>query len=378
VFEIIFFINIGVLAYIYLGYGILLYILSIFIRKPVNKHKITPNITIIIAAYNEETSIASKIENALALEYPEEKLEIIVGSDASNDDTDKVIKTYSDRGVRLIRVEGRLGKTAVQNECVKHASGEIIIFTDATTLLYPDSVVNMVSNFYDNEVGCVGARLVYTNRGQTQVGHGGTSYWNYETSIKQLESQINSLIGVSGCFYAIRKSLYTTIPNHLISDFVVALKTVKNGYRVIFENTAICEEETLAGIPDEIHMRIRVALRTYTALYEYKEMLNPFKYGLFSVQLISHKILRYGAGIFLAGAFISNIILLDTNLYRFTFALQLLFYSSALFGHLRYLTSNKRGILSIPYYFVLVNYAATIALIRFCKGDKVVTWETKR
>lgn len=376
--ESLFWINAIILVYTYFGYGLLLYLLALFVDKPIRKSEYTPKISIIIAAYNEQKSIATKIENTLKLDYPRDNLEIIVGSDASNDSTDAIVKSYAGNNVQLIRIEGRLGKTAVQNMCIKQASGEIVIFTDATTILQKNSLKNLVANFSDENVGCVGARLVYKNVENTQVGHGGTSYWNYETFIKKLESNINSLIGVSGCFYAVRKKIYTDIPHHLISDFVVALLTVKKGYRVVFEENAICQEDTLRNIPDEISMRRRVALRTYTALFEYRDMLNPFKYGLFAIQLLSHKLLRYLAGFFLLGLLFTNVLLIQHHFYQITLILQILFYTTAVLGDIQYKRTNKRGIVSIPYYFVLVNYAAILALFNFIKGETIVIWETNR
>jgi len=378
IIEIIFWAFLLLIIYTYFGYGVVLLFLSKLFARPVKKKDIFPNITIIIAAYNEEVAIRDKIENTLSLDYPPNRLEIIIGSDASTDRTEQIIKEYQSHHVKLIRVEGRLGKTGVQNECVKAATGDILVFTDATTILRNDSIRMLVRNFSDEEVGCVGAKLIYVNPEQTQLGHGGTSYWNYETIIKRLESKINSLIGVSGCFYALRKELYEPIDRHLISDFVVALHTFKKGFRIVFEENAICEEKTLENAEEEKAMRIRVALRTYTALYNERELLNPFKYGLYSFQLISHKILRYAISLFMIGLFITNILLLDSIIYQIIMIGQITFYLIAIYAHYDYKKRNKKGKLSFPYYFVLANLAALIALVRFIKGESVITWEPKR
>jgi cellulose synthase/poly-beta-1,6-N-acetylglucosamine synthase-like glycosyltransferase len=376
--EILFWVFFIFIIYTYFGYGVILFLISILFPRPVKKQDIFPNVTIIIAAYNEETAIKSKIDNTLALDYPPDKLEIIIGSDASADRTDEIVKEYPSDRVRLIRVEGRQGKTGVQNECVKSASGEIIVFTDATTILLHDSVRNLVRNFADNTIGCVGAKLIYVNPNQTQLGQGGTSYWSYETFIKKLESNVNSLIGVSGCFYALRKTLYEPVSRHLISDFVVALHTFKKGYRVLFEETAICKEETLENTEDELSMRVRVALRTYTALFEERDLLNPFRYGLFAFQLLSHKVLRYSVGIFMIGIFFTNLFLLDKVFYQITMIGQILFYVIAVIAHYKYKRDNKKGLFSIPYYLALTNIAALLALFRFIKGESVMIWEPKR
>jgi cellulose synthase/poly-beta-1,6-N-acetylglucosamine synthase-like glycosyltransferase len=376
--EALFWIFMLLVAYTYFGYGLALFLLAKIRSRPVYKREFYPFVTIIIAAYNEEAAIGKKIENTLALDYPHDKLEILVGSDASTDQTDEVVKQFDSKNVRLFRIEGRQGKTGVQNECVKHATGDILVFTDATTVLRPDSVRTLVRNFADDSVGCVGARLIYTNPNKTQIGHGGTSYWNYESFIKRCESNINSLIGVSGCFYALRKVLYEPVNRHLISDFVVALHTFKKGYRVVFEEDAICEEETLDSVEEEMTMRERVALRTYTALYDARDLLNPFKHGLYAFQLISHKILRYAVGFFMIGILVTNLLLLNQTFYIITMAAQIAFYSVAIYAHYEYKIRNKKGKYSLPYYFILANTAALLAFFRFIKGESVIIWEPKR
>ena len=218
--------------------------------------------------------------------------------------------------------------------------------------------------FADPDVGCVGARLVFVNRADSQVGSGGTSYWNYEANLKRWESRVNSLIGVSGCYYAIRKSLYSEIDTSLISDFVVALDTVQKGYRVAYAEEACCEEETLVRGADEFEMRVRVALRSYIALVNRKELMNPFRFGLFAFQLFSHKVLRYLVGLFLIGLFVTNLFLVESVFFQVTLFAQLLVYGLAFWTHTAQDRNNAKSIFAIPYYFVLVNYAALVALVR--------------
>lgn len=368
----------GVLLYTYVGYPLLMALLAAVRPRPVAKGDATPPVTVVIAAYNEEGAIAAKLDNTLALDYPADRLEVLVGSDASTDRTDGIVAGYAERRVRLLRVEGRKGKTAVQNACVAEAAGEIVVFTDATTVLAPDAVREMVRNFADPKVGCVGARLVYADRAGTRVGRGGTSYWGYETALKRLESRVNSLIGVSGCFYAIRKEVYEEIGGHLISDFVVVLNTVRKGYRAVFEERAVCEEETLRDPGDELAMRVRVALRTYNALRARRELLSPFRHGLFAVQLLSHKVLRYLVGPLLVVLLGANVLLAAQPFYGAVLALQGGFYLAAAAGHLGQRGGRRGGLLSVPYYFVLVNYAAMVALARFLRGDNITVWEPKR
>ena len=374
----IFWFGVVFIVYAYVGYGALMYVMSLFRCKPVDKREATPRVTLIIAAYNEEKGIRDKLENVLSLAYPDDRLEIMVGSDASTDQTDEIVASYADRGVILARVEGRKGKTEVQNQCAAMASGEVLVFTDATTVLEKNSLKEIVANFNDPSVGCVGARLVYRNRSETQLGEGGVSYWNYESNLKRIESSVSSLIGVSGCYYAVRKSLYTPIDPDLISDFVIALETVEKGYRVIYEDKALCEEETLDDVPDEFNMRIRVALRSYRALWEKRALLNPFRYGLFSIQLISHKVMRYLVGVVAIIVLAANLLLLDSQFYRAMLYFQLLCYLSAALSYLLFIRKGKKGLFSAPFYLVLVNAAATEALFKFIKGESVRVWVPKR
>lgn len=377
--ETLFWILVLVIVYTYIGYGGLLWLLAGLRRDHGPKdRRYTPRVSVIVAAYNEEDNIARKLDNLLALDYPADRIEIIVASDASTDRTDAIVQSWAPRGVRLLRVEGRQGKTAVQNASVRAARGEVLVFTDATTVLERSSLRELVANFSDPQVGCVGARLVYTNDRDTQVGSGGTAYWGYETRIKAWESCINSLIGVSGCFYAVRASIYTPMEPMLISDFVVALDTVKKGYRVRFEPQAVCYEQTLDDAGKEIAMRVRVAVRTYNALWARRELLNPLRYGFFAFQLWSHKVLRYSVGLLGLGAFACNALLLGSPIYTLTMILQLAFYAAALVGFVEYRSKGKRGLMGAPYYLVMVNYAAMVALARFLRGEMVITWTPYR
>jgi len=372
--EIVFWTGMGFLFYTYIGYGLVMYFLSLFKSKNIRKGSIRLKTTVIITAYNEEKVIENKLENVLALDYPKDCLEVLVGSDGSTDRTDSIVSSFSDKGVRLIRVEGRLGKTAVQNKCASEASGDILVFTDATTYLRSDSLSQIIENFNDPKIGCVGARLKYRNTSETGLGEGGVSYWSYETKLKKLESQVCSLIGVSGCYYAVRKSLYRDIHADLISDFVIALQTYEDGYRVIYEEKAICEEDTLDNAFDEYKMRVRVALRSYKALWEKRALLNPLKYGLFSIQLVSHKLMRYSVGIVAVLILTSNIFLLQSAFYQLSLAMQILFYLAAMVSFVLVIRKGKKGIISAPFYLVLVNMAAIKAMYMFFKGGSIKVW----
>lgn len=342
------------------------------------QNDIRPRVSIIVAAYNEEDAIAKKLNDLLRQDYPAEDLEIIVASDGSTDRTDDIVRGFAGQGVRLIQVKGRLGKTASQNAAVTQATGDILVFTDATTEIDTKATKNILRNFADPSVGCVGGRLTYVSVKRSAVGQGGESYWHYERNLKRMESTVNSLIGVSGCLYAVRRDIYKEIPPHLISDFVIALDTYESGYRVAYAEDAQSYEETLEDPKREFTMRARVVIRSISALCERRYLLNPFRHGLFAIQLLSHKVLRYLIPVFVIGVFVSNALLLDGPIFRILFLLQTLFYLSAVFGHILQTFHIKTRIGSQPYYFVIANLAALMGLIRYLRGERIVTWNPIR
>ena len=364
--------------YVYFGYPLLLLILSCFKSRKIGKAEIDPKVSFVISAFNEEKNIASKIDNTLSLDYPKEKLEIIVASDGSTDRTDQIVGNYRGNGVRLLRIEGRQGKTEAQNQAVRNASGEIIIFSDATTYYNKDVIKKIVRNFADERVGCVGGALNYVDSDGADADKNEGAYWKYEKKIKELESRVSSLIGVSGCLYAVRKKLYETIPYDQISDFVIALMVYEKGYLVVHEKEAVVFEEVTGRNRDEFSMRIRVALRSLHGLWYKKELLNPFKYGFYAVQLLSHKFLRYLIPIFLMMLFISNAFLLQYIQLKGVFYLQVFFYSSAFIGWILPIDWARKLKIYIPFYFCMINFAALLALIKFLTGHKYVRWQPVR
>jgi cellulose synthase/poly-beta-1,6-N-acetylglucosamine synthase-like glycosyltransferase len=370
--------GVALLIYTYAGYPLLMLLLSRIAANPVRKSDIAPRVSLIVTAYNEETAIARKIDHTLALDYPRDKLEIIVASDGSTDRTNEIVESYASSNVRLIRVAGRRGKTAAQNEAVRASQGEIVVFTDATTVLEKDVIRNLVRNFADPGVGCVGGELRYVNTSAAAVGSGAVSYWHYERALKKWESIASSLIGVSGCLYAVRKSIYRDMPPELMSDFAVAMETYQQGYRVAYEGQAVACETALSDPVLEFAMRVRVAIRSYTVLWRKRELLNPFRHGIYAIQLLSHKVSRYAAPLYLLDVWIANAFLLEYVLLQVFFAAQCAFYAVAMLGHwlIRHRLSVK--LLAAPYYFVLANTAALVALARFIGGDRIVVWKPVR
>ncbi len=376
--EIIFWLSAAALFYTYVGYPTLIAAISILRPRKVKRADDEPAVTIIITAYNEERALAAKIENTLALDYPRELLEIIVASDCSTDRTDEIARSFAARGVQIHRQRQRLGKTAAQNAAVEIARGEIILFSDATSLYQPDVLRRILPNFADPSVGCVGGRLIYVDPGDTRVGRGAKSYWNYETFLKRHESRACSLIGVSGCLYAVRRSAYVSLYHEACSDFIIATKMIEQGLRTIYEPDAVCTEETNQRQDNEMKMRVRIIAQTFTDLWRHRAMLNPLRSGLYGMQLISHKVMRYLVPFFLMGLFAASAALSASFLYRILFVAQVLGYSCAALAWLLERIGVHSRLLALPQYFVLANIASLIAMFKFLRGERYARWEPIR
>ncbi|HYP52082.1 MAG TPA: glycosyltransferase family 2 protein, partial [Pyrinomonadaceae bacterium] len=257
--TLVFWAGAAALCYTYAGYPVLVFALSRLRGRAVARREgFEPTVSVVITAYNEERDLAAKLENTLALDYPSDKLEIIVASDCSNDRTDDIARSFAARGVRLHRQTERRGKTSAQNAAVALARGEVLLFSDATTLYQPDVLRAMVPNFADASVGCVAGRLVYVDPAASSVGSGAKSYWGYETFLKRHESRAASLIGVSGCLYAVRRAAYVPLYEEACSDFIIATKMVEQGLRAVYEPCAVCTEETNRRADKDLRMRGRV------------------------------------------------------------------------------------------------------------------------
>ncbi len=377
--QIIFWLAFAALFYTYIGYPLVVYLVSLIYPKKISKNEFEPKVTVLITAYNEEKAIRSKLENTLNIEYPKDKLEILVASDGSNDETDKIVKEFEADGVKLFHQPGRKGKTYTQNKAVEKASGEIIFFSDATTDYKQNVLREILPNFADQTVGCVAGKLIYVDKTNSDVGKGAKSYWNYETFIKKSESDACSLIGASGCLYAIRKSAYQPMYAEACSDFLICTIVYRQGLRSIYEPKAVCVEETNKRADKEMKMRVRVISQTFTDLWRNRDMMNPFKSGFYAIELISHKLFRYAVPVFLFLILITSLILSFSSIFfAVILLLQIIFYGLALITWVLEKTGTKLGFLAIPLYFVLTNFASIVGFYKFLSGERYANWEPIR
>ncbi len=367
------------LFYIYLGYPAILAVLSLFRRRTQRPSPgYTPTISVLIAAYNEEASIAAKIQNTLSLEYPADKLEVLVASDGSSDRTDAIVKSFTDARVRLLRINDRRGKTNVQNEGAKHCRGEIIVFSDAAAMYHPQALLYLACNYVDPGVGAVSGRYKYFDpEDQSPTSLGSVAFWSYENIIKKLQSRVSTLTGCSGCIYSVRRDLYTPLPLEACSDLVEPLHIVKKGYRVVFEERALAYEETTKSASQEFRMRVRVISQGFYAFFLMRDLLKFWKYGWVSFQLLSHKICRWLIPLYLALFFTGCLMLADRPWAFSLLLLQIAFYA---FGALSMLVplQLRWKVLTIPLYFCTINAAILVSFVQFLRGNKYAVWETQR
>ncbi len=379
--EISFWITVFVLAYTYGGFSILLAVVGKILNRDVKKADIRPSMSIIIAAYNEESSIAQKLDNMLGLDYPADKLEIIVASDGSDDATNDIVSGYKHRGVNFLD-RPRRGKIFALNDAVNQSTGEILVFSDANTMFMADALNKLASNFADAEVGGVCGNQKHLNeRAGDNSSKGEKLYWAYDKWLKTMESRTGSIVSADGAIYAIRRSLYKMPAfTDVTDDFAISTGVVEQRYRLVFENEAYAYESASSRAGDEFWRKVRIMNRGLRGVVLRKGLLNPFKYGFYSVILFSHKVLRRLVPVFLIFLFGVTLSLSPERQFFFVMTLlQGLFYLFALFGYA--LRNNRLGsskILYIPFFYCLANAAALVAITRLLRGKRIELWQPKR
>jgi biofilm PGA synthesis N-glycosyltransferase PgaC len=368
---------ISMLVYVFLGYPFVIYCLSLFIRKKPAMSDLLPTVSLIISAYNEQNIIAEKLENSLSLDYPPDKLEIIVASE-STDRTNQIVEQFAGRGVVLFAFDGRQGKTATLYRTVPRAKGEIIVFSDANAMYGSDALKMLVRNFGDPRIGCVSGRLQYFNADAGLTGRGEGLYWNYEMVIKKIESSIFSLLGANGSIFAVRKHLYSPIAYDRGDDFELPVRVALNGSGVILESEAVSHEKSCERPAEEFGRKVRIiAWNMKSCLLLLKECLLKRKALLF-FQLMSHKLLRWLFPLFVLGLFFSNIFL-EGAFFRTLLILQLLFYLSGLMVYVLEVAGVRTPrFFLVPYYFCLMCLSTIKGLCLLFLGQQKSVWKKVR
>lgn len=369
--KILFWISVSIIIYTYLGYPILLYLVSIFFSKPVNKNPVSPYVSIIISAYNEEGTIERKINNCLTLDYPKDKMEILIGSDGSTDTTNTILEKYS-KEIGIFIFKQRRGKASVLNDLITHARGEILFFTDARQVLDLSVLKLLTRNFYDKSIGSVSGELMLRETQLSTAGKDLAMYWDYEKFLRTTESKLYSMLGATGAIYAIKKELVVTIPHDiLLDDVFIPLKIIDKGFRAIFEPEARAYDNVAKNAKQEYKRKVRTLAGNWQIFLRTRNLFNPLQSKI-AIQLLSHKLLRVLIPYFLIIVFIANAFLLNIATYRIFFLLQSIFYVIALIGLL--LSKFKLKYFSLPYTFCVLNIAAIQGLYYFLTHKQKVTW----
>lgn len=374
-----FWLLLALVVYVYAGYPLLLVLVrQLGGSRPVKRAAQEPPVTLVISAFNEEDVIDGKLRNSLALDYPRDRLQVMVVSDSSDDRTDEIVASFAADGVEMLRMPERSGKTLGLNAALQCARGDIVIFSDANAMYAPDVVRNLVRNFADASVGAVVGESTYTDpEAESERSEG--LYWRYETAIKRLESEIGSVVGGDGAIYAIRRVMYVPMRADALSDFVNPLQIVRSGHRCVYEPEARSYERAAGDFDKEFRRKVRIVNRAWRALLGMRGLLNPVRYGFFAFQLVSHKLLRWLVPVFMAGLLILNALLLDEgSIYRLAICFQTIFYLLAALGYAARRRRSMPALLSIPYYFCLVNLASALGIVDAFRGRTYTTWTTAR
>lgn len=379
--ESIFWLALALTAYAYVGYPIIAWWMARRARGTYRSHvgvdptdlSEWPMVSLVIAAYKEESVILERLQNAIMLDYPADRIEVLIGVDGNEDLTGDLVTTFGDPRVRLLQYPERRGKASVLNDSVPQARGEIIVFSDANTNMDRDSIKRLVRHFRDAEVGAVCGKLVLFDpvRGQNVDG----MYWKYENFLKSCEAQFGALLGVNGAVYAIRKELYRPIPSDtIIDDFLIGMRIHLAGKRLLYDDQAIAYEETPAMIGDEFHRRARIGAGGFQSLFWLLPLLNPLR-GRLAFAFWSHKVLRWFCPTFLIAALASNIYLSRDPFYVRVLLLQELFYLAAVVGMAFKLAGGGKKVLRIPAMFVSMNAALFVGLWRWLTHTQSGAWK---
>lgn len=374
--ELAFWLSAAVIVYAYVAYPALIALVAgLRPAPPVQKKEITPPVSLLIVVRNEEACLQDKLDNALALDYPRERLDVLVVSDGSTDGTEAIAARFADRGVRLLALPTARGKAAALNEALPRAGGEIVVLTDARQALAPDAVRRLTAYFADPTVGAVSGEL-HLLASSGSPGRGVGLYWSYEKLIRKAESRFDSTVGVTGAIYALRKDLFVPLdPSTILDDVAIPMRVVLAGRRVMFAPEARAWDRIAESAAQEYRRKVRTLAGNYQLVALHPALLNPLRDRLFW-QLVSHKLARLAVPwcllvLFLASAGLS---LAGSALYRAALAAQALFYLLAITGGLRARRRRPLRLTSLPYAFALLNLAAAGGLIGFLRGSETARW----
>src|SRR6266540_4230619 len=356
------------LGYTYLGYPLILALWSWLGGRPVVRRPVTPKVTVIIAAWNEAGRLAARIENCLRQHYPPQRLEVVVVSDGSTDNTGTVVRRFDSRHVRMMKLASRNGKAAALNWGVAAANGENIVFTDTRQRFALDAVAKLVSNFADPDVGAVSGELVLDSPRGYEGRDGVGQYWRIEKWIRRKEGEIDSVIGATGAIYAIRRELFRPLPlGAILDDVLIPMRIAMRGYRIAFEREALAFDRVSRNYQEEFRRKVRTLAGNYQAVTLCPDLVTPWRNRMF-FQYVSHKLCRLAAPFALIALLLCNLALME-RWFSYLLMAQAVGYGLALAGWGLARLGVRERWTSAAFAFCFLNYAAVIGAIRYMTRD---------
>ncbi|MFG0333716.1 MAG: glycosyltransferase family 2 protein [Maioricimonas sp. JB049] len=370
----------GIVVYAYFGYPLLILLRGLLWRRPVRQEPITPAVSLIICCHNEAQGIEAKLQNVLALDYPADRLRVVVASDGSTDATEEIVGRYVGPQLTLLCLP-RSGKAGALNAAVAETTGEILVFSDANSQYRADAIRKIVRSFADPSVGGVAGNQVYrTSYDSGTAAAGEQSYWSFDRWMKILQSRSGNTISATGAIYAIRRSLFATVPEGVTDDFVTSTRVIARGQRLVFDPDAICYEPVAGAARAEFNRKTRVITRGLRGVIEMRELLNPFRHGFYALQLFSHKVLRRLVVIpLLVLAVVSPFLWNDGLAYQIATVGQGLVYGMAAIGVVLVRAGRRvPQVMSVPLFFCMVNTAVLVAVWNILRGRRITVWNPHR
>lgn len=374
--HLLFWAAVVLLAYCHVGYAAVIWTWSRLHRLPAHGATAEPSVSVVIVAHNEAARIEEKLRNILALDYPRDRLEILVGSDGSTDGTVDRAGAFEGPDVTIVAFKTRRGKAAVLNDLIPKARGEIVVLADVRQRFDAGVLRALVEPFGDPRVGAVSGELILTQEAdRTAVSEGVGFYWSYEKFIRRHESRVDSTVGATGAIYAIRRDLFDPIPDDaILDDVLIPLRIMRRDYRVLFEPGARVYDRVAASPRDELARKVRTLAGNFQLFARERWLLNPFRNRLW-IQTLSHKGLRLVAPLLQGTALAANFLLTAEPVYRVALAVQILFYAAALAGYVLRNGDRRHPIVVLPYTVCLFSWATMVGFFRFVTGRQRVTWE---
>lgn len=373
--EIVFWLSLLLFVYTNVGYPVLLGLWARWRARPARRGDGLPTLTVLVVACDEADRIETRIANLLALDYPRDRLEIMVASDGSGDGTVERARAYEPSGVRVFAFPVRRGKPAVLDELVPRARGELVVLADARQRFEPGTLRALAAQFDDPAVGAASGELLLEAGGQGAVGQGVGFYWRFEKWIRRQEALVDSTVGATGAVYAIRRELFAPIPpDTILDDVLIPLRIVRRGYRVVFVPEARAHDRPPATAAQEFGRKARTIAGNFQLFARERWLLDPFRNRLW-VQTLSHKGLRLLTPVLLLACLQANVLLAGSAFYACTLAAQVVFYLLAVSGCLLRNNRGRSPVLSVPYTICLLSWATVVAFLRFATGGQSVTWQ---